>query len=237
MDLLTSHPVPCILSQMDLVRGQCRLSRIFCTSARNLARILIWLCFVSVVPPLSRDLPSPTELLNGRVYQTNLPVVLKPSFSADGDINVKRQLRQDKQKVQYDKTARQPVRLLFPEDRIRVFNPASGTWTPGIVQHVADTPRSYLIATERRGTLRKNRYHLRATGESFQFRSDEVPDHVPVADSISCAADCEERSTGSAPVSNVSTACSSAEPPESISPSSTADPSPALAKAIQTKRP
>ena len=62
--------------------------------------------------PLSHDLPSPAELLNGRVYQTNLPAVSKPLFSADGDINVKLQLRQDKQKVQYDNTARQPLRSL-----------------------------------------------------------------------------------------------------------------------------
>ena len=150
----------------------------------------------------------------------------KPSFSADGDINVKLQLRQDKQKVQYDKTARQPLRSLFPEDRIRVFNPATGTWKPGIVQHVADTPRSYLVATEKGGTLRRNRRHLRATGESFHFRSDEVLDDVPVADSISCVADRTEHGTSSAPVSPVSAPCSSAEPPESVSPSSTADPSP-----------
>ena len=185
---------------------------------------LAMLCLRST--PLSHDLPSPAELLNGRVYQTNLPAVSKPLFSADGDINVKLQLRQDKQKVLYDKTARQPLRSLFPDDPIRVFNPASGTWTPGIVQHVADTPRSYLVATEKSGTLRRNRRHLRATGESFQFRSDEVPDDVPVADSISCAVDRGERSTSSAPVSPVSAACSSAEPTESVSPSTAAVPSP-----------
>ena len=60
------------------------------------------LCLCST--PLSHDLPSPAELLNGRVYQTNLPAVSKPSVSADGDINVKLQLRQDKQKARYDKT-------------------------------------------------------------------------------------------------------------------------------------
>ena len=88
---------------------------------------LAMLCLCST--PLSHDLPSPAELLNGRVYQTNLPAVSKPSLSADGDINVKLQLRQDKQKMQYDKTAaQQPLCLLFPEDRIQVFNPASGTW-------------------------------------------------------------------------------------------------------------
>ena len=45
------------------------------------------LCLCST--PLTHDLPSPAELLNGRVYQTNLPAVSKPSVSADGDINVK----------------------------------------------------------------------------------------------------------------------------------------------------
>ena len=48
---------------------------------------LAMLCLCST--PLSHDLPSPTELLNGRVYQTNLPAVSKLSVSADGDINVK----------------------------------------------------------------------------------------------------------------------------------------------------
>ena len=59
---------------------------------------LAMLCLRST--PLSHDLPSPAELLNGRVYQTNLPAVSKPSFSANRDINVRLQLRQDKQKVQ-----------------------------------------------------------------------------------------------------------------------------------------
>ena len=114
---------------------------------------LAMLCLCST--PLNHDLPSPAELLDGQVYQTNLPAVSKPLFSADGDINVTLQLRQDKQKMQYDKTARQPLRSLFQENRIQVFNPASGTWTLAIVQHVADTPRSYLVATEKGGTLQR----------------------------------------------------------------------------------
>ena len=47
---------------------------------------LATLCLRST--PLSHDLSSPAELLNGRVYQTNPPAVSKPSLSADGDINV-----------------------------------------------------------------------------------------------------------------------------------------------------
>ena len=129
---------------------------------------LAMLCLRST--PLSYDLPSPAELLNGRPYQTNLPAVSKPSFSANADVSVKLQLGQDKQKVQYDKTAQQPLHSLFPEDRVCVINPATGTWEPGIVQHVVDTPHSYLVATEKGGIVRRNRPHLRTTGKSFQFR-------------------------------------------------------------------
>ena len=90
--------------------------------------------------PLSHDLPSPAELLNSRVYQTNLPAVSKPSLSSYGDVNVKLQLRQDKQMAQYDKTAKQPLQPLFPEDRVRIHNPANNRWEPTVVNCVADAP-------------------------------------------------------------------------------------------------
>ena len=75
-------------------------------------------------------------------------------------------------------------------------------------------------------TNRKNRRHLRATGEHFQLQSDEVPDDVTVDESTSCAADPGEHSISSAPAFPVSAACSPAEPPESVLQSSTADLSP-----------
>ena len=173
---------------------------------------LAMLCLRST--PLSHDLPSPAELLNGRVYQTNLPTVSKPSLSANGDINVKLQLRQDKQKVQFDKTAQQLLHPLFPEDRVCVLDPATSTWKPGIVQGVASTPRSYLVNTERGGTLRRNRRHLCATGESFNFQSDQIPVDIPVDDSVSHEAQ--------------SATCASAESAEPVSSGPTSDPSPVL---------
>ena len=124
--------------------------------------------------PLSHDLPSPAELVNGRVYQTNLPAVSKPPFSVNGDISAKLQVRQDKQEEQYEKTAKLPLHQLFQEDRVRIFNPTSSKWKPGIVQDVADDPRSYLVATEKGGVLRRNCRHLCRTGESFQFSRSEV---------------------------------------------------------------
>lgn len=161
--------------------------------------------------PLSHGLPSPAELLNGRVYQTNLPAVSKPSVSESGDTTAKLQVRQDKQKEQYDRTARQPLCPLFPEDRVRILNPSSSIWEPGIVQHIADTPRSYIVAAEEGGVLRRNRRHLRRTGESFQFSQSEVPEDVPIADSTSQAANHNECGSSSDSVSpgSVAAACSS----------------------------
>ena len=45
--------------------------------------------------PLDHNIPSPAELLNLRVYQTNLSAVYKPSLflSADGNINAKLKAR------------------------------------------------------------------------------------------------------------------------------------------------
>ena len=99
---------------------------------------LALLCLRST--PLSHELPSPAKLLNGRVYQTNLPAVSKPSSSSNAEVYVKLQLRQDKQKVQYDKTAKQPPQSLFAEDRVRIHNPANNRWEPVVVHCVTDAP-------------------------------------------------------------------------------------------------
>ena len=65
----------------------------------------------------------------------------------------KLQVRQNKQKEQYDKRAKLLFHQLFQEDRVRIFNPTSGKWEPGIVQDVTDAPRSYLVATEKNEVL------------------------------------------------------------------------------------
>ena len=159
--------------------------------------------------------------------QKNLPAVSKPSYSANGDTNAKLQIRQDKQKEQYDETAKQPLCPFFPEDRVRILNPSSNMWEPGIVQYVADTPCSFLVATEKGKVLRRNRRHLRRTGESFQFSKSEIPEGIPVADSLLQAADHKECGSSSDSVSPECAVYSSAEL-ESVSPrSSTADPTPA----------
>ena len=100
--------------------------------------------------------------------------------------------RQDKQKQQYDKTTKQPLHLLFPEDYVCIFNPTSSKWEPGIVQDVADAPRSYLVATEKGKTLRRDRRHLRRTEESFQFSQKDVTEDILITDSALQADDHKE---------------------------------------------
>ena len=112
--------------------------------------------------------PLTSRPLNSRVYQANLPVVSKPglSLSADGDTNAKLQTRQEKQWLQYDKTSKQ-LSILHPEDPVRVLNPLSHKWEPGIVKCHADTPRSYVVTMADDSTRRCNRSHIRPTGENI----------------------------------------------------------------------
>ncbi|CAH3020819.1 unnamed protein product, partial [Porites evermanni] len=84
------------------------------------------------------------------------------------DVNVKPQLGQDKQKAQYDKTAKQPLQPLFAEDRVRIHNPANNRSEPGVVHCVADAPRSYMVANITGGVLRRN-----------------LPEDIPIGDSRS----------------------------------------------------
>lgn len=175
----------CTLSRMILLKGRYKLWRTFFKSVKKLVKTHIWQCSVSVA--LSHDLPSPAELLNGRVYQTKLPGSSKPQFSADGDINAKLQVRQDKQKEQYDKAAEQPLCPIFPEDHVYILDPPNDTCRPGVIQCVTDTLRSYLVATKRGGVLQRNRRHLRKTWESLQCSKNEVSEDIPVANPIAAA--------------------------------------------------
>ena len=95
------------------------------------------LCLQST--PLSHDLPSPAELLNSRVYQTNLPAVSSSFCYSTGDVGVKLQRRQDQQKILYDRSTRS-LPALSERSSVHLFDPGSKVWQPGIVQSVASSP-------------------------------------------------------------------------------------------------
>ena len=114
--------------------------------------------------PLDHHLPSLAELLNSRVYQTNLPSFpnLKLHPVADGDINVRLQMKQDQQKMYYDRSAKS-LSQVYPGNPVRISDPLSKTWEPGEIKDAAEHPRSYVVDMQSGSTLTRNRRHIRPT--------------------------------------------------------------------------
>ncbi|XP_048582171.1 uncharacterized protein K02A2.6-like isoform X2 [Nematostella vectensis] len=134
--------------------------------------------------PLGHTLPSPAELLNSRIYQSNLPATSRHALlnKPDYDANVKLQARQDRQKSYYDRTSKclQPV---YPQDAVRVFNPLNSKWEPGIVRAAAPTPRSHIVDMANGSTLTRNRRHIRPTGEKLSLNNTSATDdYEPVSE-------------------------------------------------------
>lgn len=105
---------------------------------------LAMLCFRST--PLDNNTASPAELLNSRVYQTNLPSMSKPSLSlsADGEINTKPQARPNQQKSQCGESSK-TLPAIHPDDPVRVLNLHNHKWEPDIIKCSTHTPRLYVI--------------------------------------------------------------------------------------------
>ena len=144
---------------------------------------LAMLCLRGI--PLDHHIPSPAELLNSRVYQTNLPAISKPSLSlsADGDINAKLQTRQEKQKSQYDKTSKH-LPVIHHDDPVRVINPHSHKWEPGIVKYHTETPRSYIVGMADGSIRRRNHSHIRPTGENITLHEKNDTDAAEPTPSV-----------------------------------------------------
>ena len=131
---------------------------------------LAMLCLRST--PLDHNIASPAELRNYRVYQANLPSISKPglSLSADGEVNTKLQARQDQHKSQYYKSSK-PLPVIHPDDPVRILNPHAHKWEPGIVKCSMQAPRSCTVTMENGSTLRRNRSHIRPTGENIYIQT------------------------------------------------------------------
>ncbi|CAB4025295.1 Retrovirus-related Pol poly from transposon 297 [Paramuricea clavata] len=94
--------------------------------------------------PINHHLPSSTEMLNSRTYQSNLSSLSKPTLfpKIDDEINAKLQARHDLQKIYYDKSSRD-----LPEDK-------------------EQTPKSYILDMPSGSTLKRNRRYIRPSVES-----------------------------------------------------------------------
>ena len=109
--------------------------------------------------PIDHDLPSPCELLNGRIYKSNLPAM---SSRSDWNVNAFLQQRQDVYKSYHDRTAKE----LSPQQTVRVLNPIRKTCDLTLAK--ASTPRSYNILTAQGTAYRRNRQHLRNKQEEWK---------------------------------------------------------------------
>ncbi|KAL9987326.1 hypothetical protein ACROYT_G001612 [Oculina patagonica] len=122
---------------------------------------LTMLCMRSTSP--DHNIPSPSELLNST--------------------------RQDQQKSQYDKTSK-ILPALHPDNAVRVRNPQSHKWDPGVIESTVQTPRSYVVAMANGSTFRRNHRHIRPTGEEVktQGNNTSMTEPEPVSPDISCTA-------------------------------------------------
>ena len=114
--------------------------------------------------PLSSNIPSPAELLNGRVFKSTLPGKIQPSKNQE-EVRNWLKARQDNQCYYYNRHTKE-LPELHRDQAIYVQDPARKTWNPARVIDQAETPRSYLIKTGTGAQLRRNRIHLRPNNAS-----------------------------------------------------------------------
>ena len=114
--------------------------------------------------PLDHNIPSPSQLLNGRQYKTNLPSYSRQS---DGDVNSELQKRQEKQTIMHDKHAKYRKDFTVGE-AVRIQHPDTKTWEPANIIEKSHTPRSYTVKTGLGSVYRRNSFHINKTKESFK---------------------------------------------------------------------
>ena len=128
---------------------------------------LAMLCLRST--PVDHHTPSTGDLLNGRRYKANIPVV---STLRDGHVNDSLQRRQDNDKRFHDRRHTWDLPPLCPDESVRVRDPRTKRWEPATVTAVDSNPRSYVVQTAD-GRYRRNRRHVNKTDETFRNIADQ----------------------------------------------------------------
>lgn len=107
--------------------------------------------------PISNKLPSPSELLTGRTFKSNLP---RASVHQPSNLEV-RDLLKERQEVQkkYYNRGTQELSPLLPDQPVRMYVHEREQWEPATVVQ-QDAPRSYKVSAN--DTIyRRNRRHLK----------------------------------------------------------------------------
>ena len=126
---------------------------------------------------------SPAQLLMSRRLRTRLPIskmLLYPQAENTVEVKAKLKLRQNDQKVHYDRRAGNTLPVLKPGDKVRV-QVSDHTWRPAIIRAITDKPRSYIVEVPNGRKYRRNRINIRLSKEADeQFEPQAyVPDPVP----------------------------------------------------------
>lgn len=124
---------------------------------------------------------SPAQLLMGRRIRSNLPIhsdLLKTKDSKT--VCRKKEKQQKKQKMYYDRKARE-LPPLKPGDKVVIRDYKTNQWSVQGTVRENVALRSYTVATEQGGLLRRNRVDIRpAPNESTATSSVSKGLHVPV---------------------------------------------------------
>ena len=114
--------------------------------------------------PLSSNIPSPAELLNGRTLKSTLPRKIHPPRNQE-DFRNWLKTRQDNQSQYYNRHTKE-LPELHKDQAIYVQDPVRKTWNSTKVISQGDKPRSYIVETETGAQLRRNRIHLRPSSST-----------------------------------------------------------------------
>lgn len=108
--------------------------------------------------PIKNMKYSPAQLLQNRMLRSNIPThVNKFQPQLCKNVSQQHQNKQMKSKIYYDAGAR-PRKPLYVNDKIIFIN--NNKWQHGIIQQIADTPRSYIIESDGR-QYRRNSRHIK----------------------------------------------------------------------------
>lgn len=115
---------------------------------------------------------TPSHILNSQRPRSKLPTMaqlLRPQVTLNA--HEKLGAAHQRQKFYYDRHAK-PLKGLEPEETVRVRD--NRAWVQAVITDIWLTPRSYVIKTESRTSLRRNTKHLGKQPESTSImESDE----------------------------------------------------------------
>ncbi|XP_033111306.1 uncharacterized protein K02A2.6-like [Anneissia japonica] len=116
--------------------------------------------------PIGPDLPSPAEMMFGRLVRTTLPSHHFARIHQRTEVHDKLISRQQEMKQYHDKHAGAELKPLHTGQKVRVRCPDDNMWVPAEITNVCKEPRSYVVTTHNGSSWRRNRSEIRDVPES-----------------------------------------------------------------------